>query len=298
MHTVKRGKKCCDGYLGSGQLLQKAIKKYGRQHFLNRIVRFCKTVDEAKEYEEYYINKYNSLQPNGYNIHPKGGKNIQEWRSEQAIDNIKEGVKNAMTPERKAHLREINLGKKHSEATKRKIRRANKGKKRSPEACKNIANGKKGAKHPMYGKTHTPEARRKISEGNKGKKHTSEAKEKCRVSKMGDKNPMFGKPISDYVKQRVVETHKGRKITDSTRNKMRETQLKIIEENKGNGSKVLTKRKVCQYTMEGDLIKEWESISVAAKETGIDRRFISRNANGGGYSAKGFRWSFKKQDKL
>jgi len=55
-------------YLGSGKLIKRAIKKYGKENFKKEILEECKTDDELNKREIYWINK---LKPK-YNI-AKGG---------------------------------------------------------------------------------------------------------------------------------------------------------------------------------------------------------------------------------
>ena len=54
-------------YIGSGPILVKALKKYGKENFQWEILEECK-VDNIDEREKFYIKEYNSLSPNGYNI--------------------------------------------------------------------------------------------------------------------------------------------------------------------------------------------------------------------------------------
>ena len=49
------------------RLLNNAICKYSPENFLIEIIKECNT-DELNHYEEYYINFYNTLTPNGYNL--------------------------------------------------------------------------------------------------------------------------------------------------------------------------------------------------------------------------------------
>lgn len=44
-----------DYYLGSGKILQKAIKKYGRENFIKITLETCKTKEEANTLEKQYI---------------------------------------------------------------------------------------------------------------------------------------------------------------------------------------------------------------------------------------------------
>lgn len=53
--------------------LKRAFRKYGINNFTFEIIETC-SKDELDEKEQYYIEFYNSLTPNGYNIQ-KGGKN-------------------------------------------------------------------------------------------------------------------------------------------------------------------------------------------------------------------------------
>ena len=62
-----------DGYLGSGQLIMKAIKKYGKENFTREILCVSKTLEDAFENEAFFIIIFNTLVPMGYNISPCGG---------------------------------------------------------------------------------------------------------------------------------------------------------------------------------------------------------------------------------
>ena len=56
-------------YLGSGSLILKSIKKYGKENFTKEILEYCDSREEMEERETYWINKYNSLKdPNFYNL--------------------------------------------------------------------------------------------------------------------------------------------------------------------------------------------------------------------------------------
>jgi group I intron endonuclease len=61
-------------YLGSGNILHQAIKKYGKENFQKEILEYCNTEEELCEKEKYWIDKLNSLYINGgYNL-TKGGE--------------------------------------------------------------------------------------------------------------------------------------------------------------------------------------------------------------------------------
>ena len=62
-----------DCYIGTGSYIKRAIKKYGKNNFGKQILENFETKKEAFDNQEKYINEYNTLVPNGYNISPKGG---------------------------------------------------------------------------------------------------------------------------------------------------------------------------------------------------------------------------------
>ena len=66
------------------------------------------------------------------------------------------------------HIRLHQLGKHHSEDTRKKMSEAIKGKHHSEETRKKISDALNGENHPMFGKHHTTEARKKIGEAHKG----------------------------------------------------------------------------------------------------------------------------------
>lgn len=57
-----------EDYYGSGTIIKKAVAKYGKANFKKEILCECYSFIELNEKERYYINIYNSIRPNGYNI--------------------------------------------------------------------------------------------------------------------------------------------------------------------------------------------------------------------------------------
>ena len=108
-----------DGYLGSGLLIIKSIKKYGLNNFKREILEFFKTKKEAFSAQERYINEYNTLN-NGYNISPKGGHNVKNCFSEESKKKISLNRSGKCCGEKHP-----NFGKHLSEKTKEKLRIAN-----------------------------------------------------------------------------------------------------------------------------------------------------------------------------
>ena len=117
-HEVPLTPEAFDRYLGSGIAIKAAIKKYGRKNFKKEILEYIEDDDKhekTSERERYWIQKENTMAPNGYNISPGGEGGI--------------------TPEiaKRSALTRKERGYKLSEETKHKISESNKGKEKSEE---------------------------------------------------------------------------------------------------------------------------------------------------------------------
>lgn len=63
-------------YVGSGILLQKDIKKYGKEHFHTRVLKWCYSIDDLCESEYYYIRLYNAHERDDYYNLTIGGESF------------------------------------------------------------------------------------------------------------------------------------------------------------------------------------------------------------------------------
>lgn len=119
----------------SFSILHKAIKKYGKQNFLYETVYMNNNKDDVLSKEDVFINYYNSLVPNGYNV-AKGGNIPPSWLGKKHKNISKEKISKALTlyysnPENKIkHQKENNpnYGHKWSAELKNKMRDIKKGK--------------------------------------------------------------------------------------------------------------------------------------------------------------------------
>lgn len=81
---IGKSKHNIPSYMGSGSLIAKAIKKYGKENFSKEILEECENEEDLNLREIYWISKYDSINPNiGYNI-DKGGRGggpglFQSW---------------------------------------------------------------------------------------------------------------------------------------------------------------------------------------------------------------------------
>lgn len=188
-------------YFGSGRLLKKAVRKYGKENFKKEILEVCCSFEHMVEREEYWLNHYDAGNNKMfYNMHNNGAGGMGV-----------SGEKHYM------------YGKHHTEERKRKWSESRKGE-------KNGMYGKgyllKGEKNYWYGKHLPEEVRKKISESrqgeknhNYGKKYSDELKNKIRLS-------LTGRKFSEEHKKNISEGSKGKVLSDETRKKMSESARK------------------------------------------------------------------------
>lgn len=133
-----------DGYIGSGRIFQKAVKKHGIEKF-QRVILFIidgKHHTLIRDQETFFINKINSFWKSGlYNIRLRGDCGNQlEIASERRLE-INRRISLAKKGKSRPDLR-----KPKSEAHKKAIANALRGKKLTPERIKNISLSKIGKK--------------------------------------------------------------------------------------------------------------------------------------------------------
>jgi len=157
-------------YLGSGLLLNKAIKKYGIENFKKEILEYCKNEEELNKREKYWIKKLDSQNTIiGYNI-AYGGEGGDTYTYNPNLKEIKEKISNSIKGKNHPCF-----GKKHTMELKKKMGEKNKGNKY------------------REGKSHSNETKDKLSKSlkgkipwNKGKKnvYSKETIEKMRNAKL------------------------------------------------------------------------------------------------------------------
>lgn len=150
---------------GSTQWIHSAIRKYGKENFTVEQIDHAHNRNELDEKEQYWIEYYNSLAPNGYNLETGGVRN-------RCLSEI---VRKRMSKTRTGENNH-RFGKPLSDETKRKISEAH-----------------KGMTSPMKGKHLSEETKRKLSEAHKGKKMPELALKKLSERSKGEKNYFYGK---------------------------------------------------------------------------------------------------------
>lgn len=202
-----------DSYLGSGKALKLAFKKYGRENFDREILQETKNIKDARKLEEQYIQKYNTLSPNGYNIHPSGGpSNPGGNHLPETIEKMKESARiRWLDDEERKKQGDRQKGKKRSEKTRKKLSKALKGK--------------------GIGRTViiSEESRKKISKTLKGRKlsesHKQNISSGC-LKTFKDNPPNVGRKLTAEHKEKIGKSLVGKSHTEETKNKMRIKALK------------------------------------------------------------------------
>lgn len=94
IHIEKRWQQHCQ--LSADSVIAKAIQKYGKQNFSFQILEECDQ-EQLDEKELYYIKKYNSIVPNGYNITDviDGAKTVYASYDKNTLYQIVSDIKNS-----------------------------------------------------------------------------------------------------------------------------------------------------------------------------------------------------------
>jgi hypothetical protein len=191
-------------YYGSGLLIKKALKKYGKENFRKEILFESDNIEELKEMEIQLIRESNELGEDSYNIaeggqtghwtHYKTEEELQDIRERQALslrewyeenDHPNLGKKLASGPKISKALK----GRKVPRSVVEKQRKAKTGKKRTDEQKQNISEAIKEAYKDGFSEEH----RNRISKALSGRVIPEEVKEKMRRPKPKYECPHCGK---------------------------------------------------------------------------------------------------------
>ena len=248
----KRHSAHINGKKGS-KLLFNAMKKYGKNNFTKTIIGYFNSAKDLNLAEKYWIKFF------------KTNLNSKEYNGKEYgynLTNGGDGMEGYIpSEETRNKLRKANKGEKHpmfgkkrSEETRQKLSEANKGKKQSEETIKRRIEKTKGKKR-------SEETRQKLSEANKGKKRSEETRKKQSEAKKGKRNHNFGKKRSEETRKKTSETNK-------------------------------CKKKVQQFDLNGNFIKEFYCINEAGRQTGIFASGIVLVCKGKQKTAGGFIWKY------
>lgn len=285
---------------GNGQYNDKLFKLMQENPHTTKILYQCDSYEELMELEKDLILKYrNDKNYNVINICDGGIGSKGYHLSEEEKLKRSEMYKGKNNPF---------YGKSHSEEVKKIISDCNKNNKY------------------RLGKTHTEEAKEKIRQASTGRKHTEEAKKK--ISEAGKGRIPSEKAIQSLIQRsqkKVVQYDlNGNKIKvwDSITEASNETGASNIYscckgiqcqsggfmwsyenqnllDNPKNidfiNSKIKKTKPILQYDLDGNLIKEWNSLKEAALSINGDVGNISKVCSGKQKTYKKFIWRYKNE---
>ena len=160
-----------DGYMGSGLLIERAVKKYGKENFRKEWLMFCEDEEELNYMERVYVD--------------------QTWVDRSDTYNLAIG----------GDCRPL------TEQTRQKLSIANKGKKMSDEIKAKISNSLKGRPTWMKGKHHSETTKLKLSIS--GKNSTNRGRFR-KGHNQWNKNKVHCYSLSEQTKQKISLHNKGR----------------------------------------------------------------------------------------
>ena len=262
-------------YHGSGVIIKNIYRKRP-ETLKEEYIKTCYSEEEMCSDEQYYINFYDTLWPNGYNL-TEGGDGVLP--SDETRRKMSESHK-GKPPHNKGIPMSEETKKKLSEAIKEKFIYDEEYRRKISEAHKNISDDvhrkmsesrkklySSGMKHPMLGKQHSEESKKKMSESHKGK--PSHRK---------------GEQLSEETKKKISEANKG-KTPPNKGKPMSEEEKKKLRNGKRS-------KKVLQLSLTGELIREYPSTH-ECERNGFNRSSVAACCKGKQKSAYGFLWKYK-----
>jgi len=180
-----------------------AINFYGKDAFSRYVIEYCE-IDKLVEREQYYIKKWNTRAPNGYNLTDGGDGSLGRIWTPESIEKIS-ATKKGKHPSSQAreNMSKAGKGKKQPAGTGEKISRSNKGRIVSPRTRELISIALSGNKNPNHG-THRSE----------------ETKAKQSIAMSGKNNPNYGKTPSKETIEKALISRAWYKQSDETKEKI------------------------------------------------------------------------------
>lgn len=272
----------------------RAILKYGFDNFEHEIIASDLTKDEADNFEKLLIEKLDTMNPKyGYNCKEGGSNGMLSEEGRKKISDAHKGENHHM------------YGKHHSEETKRKISESHKGLKASEETKRKLSVANTGKNNSMYGKHHSEESKKKISENKKGKwlgANNPIAKKVAQYDLDGNLIKIWH-CISDAERELNIHNIVGccqRKSNYKTVGGYiwRYFEDELTEEDIAQCKKGKGRKCVANYTLSGELVNVFESITDAALNTGIKHSNISRCCREVRPTAGGFIWKYYENEDI
>lgn len=260
-----------DGYMGSGYMIKKLIKKYGKDSFTKEILKYFDNEEEMFSYEKDFLTEDVINNEKCYNLVGGGnGYTTGHYVSNEVKEKISLKAKNRKSQTKgriyvnKNHVNKMinpdeldkyilegwQKGIYLSEESMEKIKKGplkKKGIPLSEEAKKKMSMAKKGKPAKNKGIPLSEETKKKLSIALKGKKFSDERKEICRQCQLGRKHSEDSKrKRSEKLKGHLVSQETRDKISNANRGRKRKltgAELEIrrkkrIERNKKYGKRI------------------------------------------------------------
>jgi group I intron endonuclease len=133
--------------------------------------------------------------------------------------------------------------------------------------------------------------------------HTKETKEYLRQINIGENNPMYGKTHTEKVREehslRVSGMNHpmfGKKHDPDTIQKIKDKRNAVVnQEEISRKSAEFNSKKVLQFTLDGEFIKEFNSIKEASNELDLSESLIGKTCRGVVKNPKKFLFKFKEE---
>ena len=314
-------------YKGSGTIVNRAFEKYGWDNFKCEVICWCSTQTQLNEAEDNYIKLLDTMSPNGYNL--KGGGANGKY-SKKARENCRNSANKHWESEenRKKHsevMKDFYKSEKGKNSRKKQIETINKfyesetNHEKLKEVRKKFWESEKGNKTKIKisetSKGRTPWNKGKkcenISKSKMGFKFTENSRKKMSISHIN--NPKTTKKVYQYtldgkfVKEWCSLNEIGRVLGYDTggisyccNNKQKSAYNHLWSYN--NNEEVIKKKleslntrhkNIYQYTLNGEFIKEWKTLSEISNELGFYMTPISDCCKGKTKSAYKFIWTFE-----
>lgn len=275
-------------YYGSGVLIKKAIKKYGKKNFVKEILEICNSEADLNKKEIYWISYYKKkLKENCYNI-GEGGEGSDNLKNHPDREKILENNKKRIPRGEKHHnfgKHSASFGIKWSDESKKKLsesllksdnfQRTVRSAERNDKISKKQkgvsvpSRGGKGEKNPMYGKKHSKETKNKIS-------NSISHSEVFKIAMLSKER---SRKLSEKSKYKVISEEQKNKIRGEKNGMFGKTHT---DENKKKMSFPLGKnpraKKIITFNLNGDLLNEFDSVVEAGMYFGMHRTTIGRYA--------------------
>jgi group I intron endonuclease len=191
-----------DGYIGSGRLFLKSVRKHGKENFSRRILEICDDASIARGKEEYFIEAFGTLYPSGYNLSTKGGIGFKgsmhtlETKKKMSIWQRGKTYEELYGFEKAAEMKRKQSEKKKGKSTSRKGR----GHKQELIEKYGIEEGNK--RYNEFIKKQRESHKGKIP-GIKGKYHSKETREKISKKISKENHPNWGIKLSEEIKKKL-----------------------------------------------------------------------------------------------